>query len=402
MTHRKNLSLMSAASVICGVAALPAHAQFFANAGFETPPATTANGGLVGGELLQSGNLNSGNGNTYNPSYTFVGGGGITINSGAYQAPAEAGSAQVALLQQAGSFNENVAFAQAGTYRVVLADAQRPGNSVNQTIQVVVDGNLVSTLTPISSTAFNDQTTASFTVTAGSHNISIVGVGAGTADISGFVDNARVISAATGSQVNVIPITNGSFESFFTGAGYGTPNGFTGVGGVGTNRAATQSGLFANNGSTPDGGSVAFLQGTASLSQNLSGFTIGQNYLLTFFDNARSGAGNATVAPVVTLGTQTLFGSPATFIGAVGGTNQYNFISVPFTYTAAFNGGSTSSVFKIASTTSGGDGTLLVDAIQITGLASAPEPGSLATMLLGGIGLAGTAFTARRRKYAAQ
>ena len=61
----------------------------------------------------------------------------------------------------------------------------------------------------------------------------------------------------------------------------------------------------------------------------------------------------------MTLGTQTLFGSPATFIGAVGGTNPYNMISVPFTYTAAFNGGSTSSVFKIASATSGGDGALL-------------------------------------------
>jgi hypothetical protein len=390
----------AATTLTAGLLASAAHAQFFANAGFETPSTSTADGAALGGTLLQSNILNAGGGanpNTFNPSWTFANGGGITVNGGPFGSPGETGSAQVGLLQEANSgFNERVGFAQAGTYKVQLADAQRGGNVVNQTIQISVDGNVVSTLTPASSAAFGTQTTASFNVTAGSHNIAIVGVGAGATDISAFVDNVKVVSAATGVEVPVIPVTNGSFEDFIGGVGYGTPAGWTATGAVGTNRAATQSGFFADNGTTPDGGSVGFLQGAASLSQTLSGFTLGGSYVLTFFDNARSGP--VTVAPVVTLGTQTLFGSPSTFIGAVGGTNPYNFISVPFTYTAAFNGGSTSAALKFASTTlGGGDGTFLLDGVQVSALASAaPEPGSVATFVLGGIGVLGAGLRRRR------
>jgi hypothetical protein len=65
----------------------------------------------------------------------------------------------------------------AGTYSLVFSAAQRANyQSSSQTIQVQVDGITVGTFTP-GSASYTANTTASFTVTAGSHTIQFVGLG---------------------------------------------------------------------------------------------------------------------------------------------------------------------------------------------------------------------------------
>jgi ELWxxDGT repeat protein len=81
---------------------------------------------------------------------------------------------QVAFLQDTGSFTATLPFA-AGTFFFSFQAAQRIGNDSSMSFQILVDGNVVSTITP-GSTSFGAYASASFTLTGGIHTITFAGL----------------------------------------------------------------------------------------------------------------------------------------------------------------------------------------------------------------------------------
>ena len=135
----------------------------------------------------------------YRPSgspWTFTGDAGITANNSGFTAgnpPAPDGT-QVAFLQGTGSFSQSVANVGAGTYRLSFQAAQR-GNfqASRQDFRVLVDGVAVGTFTP-AGTAYQQLTTAAFTVGAGVHTVSFVGLDSAGGDNTAFLDNVQMLA----------------------------------------------------------------------------------------------------------------------------------------------------------------------------------------------------------------
>ncbi len=139
---------------------------------------------------------------------------------------------------------------------------------------MLVDGNVISTFTP-SSTSYRSYSTASFTVTAGSHTIKFLGLDSAGGDNTAFVD---AVTLATASALG-----DPGFEQVQVGAGHyqyrptGSPWTFTGSSGL----AANNSGFTSGNPPAPQGTQVAFLQTTGSSTQTVTGWAAG-SYVLTF------------------------------------------------------------------------------------------------------------------------
>jgi hypothetical protein len=102
-----------------------------------------------------------------------------------------------------------------------------------------------------------------------------------------FLALALSISAQT--------IVNPSFEldTFAQSPGYigglnGSVTGWSGPAGFGLNPADGQH-PFADNGTIPDGSQVAFIQDNGTMSQTITGFVVGAEYVLKYWENARSG-----------------------------------------------------------------------------------------------------------------
>jgi len=211
-----------------------------------------------------------------------------------------------------------------------------------------------------------------------------------------FVSLAAVLPAAAQT------VANFSFETpATTSNSYSTINGWTASndvsgnglnGGYGLNNV---NGAFANNGIIPNGNQVAFLQtsGTevTTLTQTISGLTIGNQYMVSFYDNSRQYGDNPVLN--VSFGGQAIT-APQT-IAPVGGSNPYNFItSSPYTAT----GTSADLVFSV-SIGSLGDATALIDNVTINGSGSpVPEASTTASLgLLLMLGLGGAVITARKK-----
>jgi hypothetical protein len=122
----------------------------------------------------------------YNPSgslWTFDDSSGVAGNGSGFTGgnPDAPDGTQVAFLQGVGSFSQSVTLA-AGTYSISFSAAQRANFQYSsQTVQVQVDGTAVGTFT-LGSASYAAYTTASFTVTAGSHTLRFVGLDPDGAD----------------------------------------------------------------------------------------------------------------------------------------------------------------------------------------------------------------------------
>ncbi len=160
-----------------------------------------------------------------------------------------------------------------------------------------------------------------------------------------------------------IPVTNPSFQAdtFTVFPGYlggGNPTFITGWTGGGINGTDIGAGTpFASNGAIPDGTRVAFIQGAGALTQNLTGFVVGQRYWVQVWMNARDCCGDFPKVNVSLAGQVLL--SP-TGIQPVGGASPY--IVANFVWTAT----ATSGVLSIGSAANaGGDASAVFDAVAV-------------------------------------
>jgi uncharacterized repeat protein (TIGR01451 family) len=236
------------------VAAAPAPPSQFQDGGFETPVVGS------GSSAYQ-----------YDPAaspWTFVGQAGVSGNGSGFTSgnPAAPQGSQVAFLQNAGSFSQQVTLS-AGTYAVTFSAAQRATyQSSSQTFQVRVDGVAVATFTPTGA-AYSSLTTGVFQVAAGIHSVAFVGLNPNGGDNTAFIDQAT-ISAVPPPPAQ---FQDGGFETPVVGSGgsayqydpASSPWAFVGQAGVSGNG----SGFTSGNPSAPQGSQVAFLQNAGSFSQ---------------------------------------------------------------------------------------------------------------------------------------
>jgi len=139
----------------------------------------------------------------YRPSgsaWSFTGGAGLAGNASGFTSNQTAPQgAQVALLQNSAQVSQTVTRWPAGSYQVNLSAAQRgnwpsPGGS-HQVIDVVLDGQVLSTITPLGS-AYQTYHSAAFAVAAGDHSLAVRGTATG-ADNTAFVDAVTITPASS-------------------------------------------------------------------------------------------------------------------------------------------------------------------------------------------------------------
>jgi hypothetical protein len=161
------------------------------------PPATLTNGGFEAPAL--------GNGGyQYQPTTTgwvFNSQGGIQRNGSAWGATTAPEGQQTAFLQGGNAQMAQTLNLPAGTYSVSFDAARRAYGGGVQPLQLSVDGIAIGTPISPASTAFARYTSASFTVSAGSHTLRFATTNF-SGDISSFVD-AVTLNAVTAPAVTV-------------------------------------------------------------------------------------------------------------------------------------------------------------------------------------------------------
>lgn len=197
-------------------------------------------------------------------------------------------------------------------------------------------------------------TSASYTVSP------VSSTDAGNYDV--VVANAAGSVTSTAATLTVgIPMTNASFEddAFQTYPGYVSGNfpitGWATPGGQGINPTEDGQHPFSDNGITPNGAKVAFMQEVGAMSQTVSGLTVGAQYYVHYFENARNGG---TPGVEVKLGGTTLIAAhPVT---QVGGGLYHEVFSDVFTATAT-----EMELAFVKSVFEGTDTTALIDNVAI-------------------------------------
>jgi uncharacterized repeat protein (TIGR01451 family) len=146
----------------------------------------------------------------YDPAaspWTWVGQAGVSGNGSGFTSsnPNAPQGSQVAFLQNKGSFSQTVTLT-AGSYTVSFSAAQRATyQSSSQTFQVQIDGVVMGTFTP-SSTSYATLTTSVFTLAAGVHTVTFVGLDPNGGDNTAFVDQVALTAQ---SQPAISYPTNG-------------------------------------------------------------------------------------------------------------------------------------------------------------------------------------------------
>src|SRR5262249_36313878 len=132
--------------------------------------------------------------------WTYSGGAGVTGNGSGFTGgnPNAPEGTQVAFLQQTGSFSQQVGGLAAGTDQISFMAAQRANYQASrQDFQVLVDGTNLAKFTP-SGTSYALYTTSAFTLSAGTHTISFVGLDTAGGDNTVFLDSVALNQTAAG------------------------------------------------------------------------------------------------------------------------------------------------------------------------------------------------------------
>jgi hypothetical protein len=125
------------------------------------------------------------------PAVSYTGTAGIASNGSSLGNPDAPQGTQVGYLQGSGSFSASGMFA-AGTYAISFLAAEAMANVGTEEIQVVVDSTVVATLVP-TGTSYTAYTTPSFTLTAGMHTISFMGMDSGGSSDLVFLDELQLL-----------------------------------------------------------------------------------------------------------------------------------------------------------------------------------------------------------------
>jgi hypothetical protein len=136
-----------------------------------------------------------GTGYWYNPpggNWTFDSDSGIQANSSAWGAPTAPDGTQTAFVQISNGTNNGslwqMAYCTAGTHTLSFKAALRSINNGAITLNVLVDGTVVGTYSPTTTTSFTSYTTSSFTTTLANHKIQFTAVGTTAVDATIFID----------------------------------------------------------------------------------------------------------------------------------------------------------------------------------------------------------------------
>ena len=127
--------------------------------------------------------------------WSFTGSSGISGNNSGFTSgnPNAPQGYQVAILQQTGSFSQSVTGLTAGSYVLNFDAAQRGNFGVEtQNFEVLIDGSVVGTFTP-SSTSYQSYSTAAFPVAGtGAHTIEFLGLDSAGGDNTAFIDSVTL------------------------------------------------------------------------------------------------------------------------------------------------------------------------------------------------------------------
>ena len=196
-----------------------------------------------------------------------------------------------------------------------------------------------------------------------------------TADAGGYsvvVSNQAGMVTSVVAQLTVgLPLANPSFEvdSFGGWPGYVSANtpitAWASLPNHGLNPMSDGRSPFADNGTIPHGAQVAFMQGDGALSQTVSGLTVGAQYYVHYYENARTG-GTAPSLAVQVGGVTVLAAHP---VPPVGSGSYYEMSSEAFTASAT-----DLELAFIKSNPAGGDTTALVDNVAIIPVAAGTPP----------------------------
>lgn len=188
--------------------------------------------------------------------------------------------------------------------------------------------------------------------------------------VSAVRANGESYNSLESSAAPVAPalVSNYGFETPVVGTYEYDPSGgtwtFTSPSGAnGSGIAANGSAFTSANPNAPQGIQVAFIQGVSTVSQTMTGFTPGANYILTFAAAERNYQQNGGQTWNVTL-DGTVIGRFAPGRAAINYANYTNtFTATATTHTLAF----------VGTDTPGGDNTIFIDKVMIApGTASAP------------------------------
>jgi len=106
-----------------------------------------------------------------------------------------AGGSQVALLQANSAIAQQITGTVSGTYTISLYAAQRAVyNNGGENFEVLIDGVVVATINP-STTTYLQYTTSSFSLSAGTHTLTLQGLDTAGGDNTAFLDDI-ILSAA--------------------------------------------------------------------------------------------------------------------------------------------------------------------------------------------------------------
>jgi hypothetical protein len=179
--------------------------------------------------------------------------------------------------------------------------------------------------------------------------------------VNSFAESSNSIEAgAAPSSSAIVTIANPGFETPATPSFIYNPSGgswtFSGTSGNGSGIAANNSGFTQANPNAPEGVQVAFLQGSAIISQALSGFIPGKTYVITFSGAQRTRATQLGQTWDVRIDGMTI----GSFTPPQSATNYAD-------YTVAFTASATAHTLTFVGTNlNGGDNTVFLDNVRIT------------------------------------
>ncbi|MFO0957376.1 MAG: RHS repeat-associated core domain-containing protein [Isosphaeraceae bacterium] len=137
-------------------------------------------------------------------AWTYTGSAGVTANGSGHTAgnPNAPEGTQVAFLQYGTSstISQTIAGWSAGTYRITFDAAQRANYQDSyQVFEVLVDGKVVGVFRP-GGTSYAAYRTDDFTVSAGTHTISFVGLNPNGGDNTALIDAVAIAAVAASDQ----------------------------------------------------------------------------------------------------------------------------------------------------------------------------------------------------------